>query len=238
MLSLLKLVHEWRWLVPTLGIVVPAPAYYCVSLSLRALRPLLGRARVAALDDLAYDSYQSLILLFFETGSGAELRLSGEASDLLGREKTETVILLANHQSTMDWAVADSLAVRAGALGRLRYVLKSSLQYLPLYGWYFWLHGMSFRHRDRSGPSRAQTMLQAASTSDAAAIFAFDGPSDSWPISAHPPVQPPPGSFSSPRAPDSAAAPRWPRVKHSPRPAAFDRSTTSSSRDSKGRRCC
>lgn len=33
----------------------------------------------------------------------------------------------------------DMLAVRQGSLGHLRYVLKHALQYMPLYGWYFWM---------------------------------------------------------------------------------------------------
>ena len=37
----------------------------------------------------------------------------------------------------VDWMVADMLAVRQGSLGRIRYILKDGLKYLPLYGCYF-----------------------------------------------------------------------------------------------------
>ena len=37
----------------------------------------------------------------------------------------------------MDWIVSDFLAIRQGSLGRLRYILKNGLKYLPLYGFYF-----------------------------------------------------------------------------------------------------
>lgn len=39
--------------------------------------------------------------------------------------------------STVDWIVADILAVRQNALGHVRYVLKDGLKWLPLYGCYF-----------------------------------------------------------------------------------------------------
>ena len=37
----------------------------------------------------------------------------------------------------MDWIVSDFLAIRQGSLGRVRYILKNGLKYLPLYGFYF-----------------------------------------------------------------------------------------------------
>lgn len=36
-----------------------------------------------------------------------------------------------------DWIIADMLAIRQGALGHVRYILKDGLKWLPLYGWYF-----------------------------------------------------------------------------------------------------
>ena len=36
----------------------------------------------------------------------------------------------------MDWIVADLLAIRQGCLGRIRYILKDGLRYLPMYGFY------------------------------------------------------------------------------------------------------
>ncbi|GAB5570108.1 lysocardiolipin acyltransferase 1 [Prionailurus iriomotensis] len=53
----------------------------------------------------------------------------------------ENIIYLANHQSTVDWIIADILAIRQNALGHVRYVLKDGLKWLPLYGCYFSQHG-------------------------------------------------------------------------------------------------
>jgi len=38
---------------------------------------------------------------------------------------------------SVDWAIADMLAIRQGSIGHIRYILKDSLKYLPLYGFYF-----------------------------------------------------------------------------------------------------
>ena len=51
--------------------------------------------------------------------------------------KGESVIYMSNHQSTTDWVVADMLAMRAGCVGNMRYILKDGLKYMPLYGSYF-----------------------------------------------------------------------------------------------------
>ncbi len=61
-------------------------------------------------------------------------------------EKGENVIYLSNHQSTMDWVVADMMAIRAGCLGSMRYVLKDGLKYMPLYGFSFGVVSKLFIH--------------------------------------------------------------------------------------------
>ncbi|EDO36141.1 predicted protein [Nematostella vectensis] len=50
----------------------------------------------------------------------------------------------------VDWLVADLLAIRQGSLGRIRYILKDGLKFLPLYGFYFGQHGGIYVRR--SGP--------------------------------------------------------------------------------------
>ncbi|MPC08648.1 1-acyl-sn-glycerol-3-phosphate acyltransferase epsilon [Portunus trituberculatus] len=48
---------------------------------------------------------------------------------------------------TMDWLVADMVALRGGSLGHLRYVMKDTLQLMPLYGHYFYAHGCIYVKR-------------------------------------------------------------------------------------------
>ncbi|XP_055492156.1 1-acyl-sn-glycerol-3-phosphate acyltransferase epsilon isoform X2 [Leucoraja erinacea] len=71
--------------------------------------------------------------------------------------KKENVIYLSNHQCTVDWIIADMLAIRQRALGHVRYVLKDGLKWLPLYGWYFSQHGGIYVKRSAKFSEEAMT---------------------------------------------------------------------------------
>lgn len=98
-------------------------------------------------DDKLYSLYQRLVLFFFETCTRVEVVLYGDAFDVL--KKRESVLYLANHQSTVDWIVANMVSVRCGSLGHLRYVMKDTLQMIPLYGYYFFAHGCIYVKRGK-----------------------------------------------------------------------------------------
>lgn len=49
----------------------------------------------------------------------------------------ESILLLANHRTEVDWMYIWDLALRKGRLGDIKYVLKSSLMNLPVFGWAF-----------------------------------------------------------------------------------------------------
>lgn len=49
----------------------------------------------------------------------------------------ERVLLIANHRTEVDWMYLWDLALRKGCLGYIKYVLKSSLMKLPIFGWGF-----------------------------------------------------------------------------------------------------
>lgn len=49
----------------------------------------------------------------------------------------ERVLLIANHRTEVDWMYLWDLALRKGRLGYIKYVLKSSLMKLPVFGWSF-----------------------------------------------------------------------------------------------------
>ncbi|KAI7729716.1 hypothetical protein M8C21_020921 [Ambrosia artemisiifolia] len=49
----------------------------------------------------------------------------------------ERVLLIANHRTEVDWMYLWDLALRKGCLGCIKYVLKSSLMKLPIFGWGF-----------------------------------------------------------------------------------------------------
>ncbi|PQQ13585.1 putative 1-acyl-sn-glycerol-3-phosphate acyltransferase 4 isoform X1 [Prunus yedoensis var. nudiflora] len=49
----------------------------------------------------------------------------------------ERTLLIANHKTEVDWMYLWDLALRKGSLGHIKYVLKSSLMKLPVFGWGF-----------------------------------------------------------------------------------------------------
>ncbi|KAK1427353.1 hypothetical protein QVD17_16036 [Tagetes erecta] len=51
--------------------------------------------------------------------------------------KHERVLLIANHKTEVDWMYLWDLALRKGCIGCIKYVLKSSLLKLPVFGWGF-----------------------------------------------------------------------------------------------------
>ncbi|GAU99181.1 hypothetical protein RvY_10217 [Ramazzottius varieornatus] len=98
-------------------------------------------------DDMMWGTYQRLVLFFFEKLSPVEVLFYGDIEDVLNRK--ESVLYISNHQSTVDWVVADMLAVRQGNLGQMRYILKDGLRFLPLYGYYFYQHDCIYVRRSR-----------------------------------------------------------------------------------------
>lgn len=49
----------------------------------------------------------------------------------------ERILLIANHRTEVDWMYLWDLALRKGCLGYIKYILKSSLMRLPVFGWAF-----------------------------------------------------------------------------------------------------
>ncbi|XP_005225981.1 1-acyl-sn-glycerol-3-phosphate acyltransferase epsilon [Bos indicus] len=136
LLSLVLHMHSVRCVLPAAVLLGTAPTYVLVWGAWRLLSALLPSRFYQAVDDRLYCVYQSMVLFFFENYTGVQILLYGD----LPKNK-ENIIYLANHQSTVDWIIADILAVRQSALGHVRYVLKDGLKWLPLYGCYFSQHG-------------------------------------------------------------------------------------------------
>ncbi|XP_011710141.2 1-acyl-sn-glycerol-3-phosphate acyltransferase epsilon isoform X3 [Macaca nemestrina] len=136
LLSLVLHTYSMRYLLPSVVLLGTAPTYVLAWGVWRLLSAFLPARFYQALDDRLYCVYQSMVLFFFENYTGVQILLYGD----LPKNK-ENIIYLANHQSTVDWIVADILAIRQNALGHVRYVLKEGLKWLPLYGFYFAQHG-------------------------------------------------------------------------------------------------
>ncbi|XP_054576176.1 1-acyl-sn-glycerol-3-phosphate acyltransferase epsilon isoform X1 [Eptesicus fuscus] len=136
LLSLVLHMYSLRSVLPAAVMLGSAPTYLLAWGAWRLLSACLPSRVYQAVDDRLYCVYQSMVLFFFENYTGVQILLYGD----LPKNK-ENIIYLANHQCTVDWIVADILAIRQGALGHVRYVLKDGLKWLPLYGCYFSQHG-------------------------------------------------------------------------------------------------
>ncbi|XP_028337905.1 1-acyl-sn-glycerol-3-phosphate acyltransferase epsilon isoform X3 [Physeter macrocephalus] len=136
LLSLVLHMYSMCCVLPAAVLLGTAPTYVLAWGAWRLLSAFLPSRFYQAVDDRLYCIYQSMVLFFFENYTGVQILLYGD----LPKNK-ENIIYLANHQSTVDWIVADILAIRQNALGHVRYVLKDGLKWLPLYGCYFSQHG-------------------------------------------------------------------------------------------------
>ncbi|XP_074640968.1 1-acyl-sn-glycerol-3-phosphate acyltransferase epsilon-like [Tubulanus polymorphus] len=147
MLAIMNCIRELKWIVPATFMAGTAPVYYGLWLPMRVVTLFLPKKVFHFADDIFYSMYQRLILFFFEHYPGVEVVFYGDYEEIKG--KKENVLYICNHQCTIDWAVANMLALRCNSLGQLRYVLKDELKYLPLYGYYFRQHGCVYVKRAR-----------------------------------------------------------------------------------------
>lgn len=74
----------------------------------------------------------------------------------------ERVLLIANHRTEVDWMYLWDLALRKRCIGRIKYVLKSSLMRLPVFGWVF--HVAEFIPVERKWEEDVSTIYQMLST--------------------------------------------------------------------------
>ncbi|XP_071524725.1 1-acyl-sn-glycerol-3-phosphate acyltransferase epsilon-like isoform X2 [Panulirus ornatus] len=143
----MRVIGGFRYALGSVMMIGVAPEYLGVWLAWRGISLILPSWIYQWGDDKLYSLYQRLVLFFFETCTRTEVVLYGEADEAL--KKRESVLYLANHQSTVDWLVADMVSIRGGSLGHLRYVMKDTLQLIPLYGHYFYTHGCIYVKRGR-----------------------------------------------------------------------------------------
>jgi len=122
-----------------------APTYFLAHSCIRLPCLILPRFVFDKADDLLWNSYQQMILYFFENMIGTTVTISGYQP----KEK-ENILFICNHQCTVDWIVTDILSVRQSMMGNLRYVFKDGIKYLPLYGYVFGVHDGVYVKRDGS----------------------------------------------------------------------------------------
>lgn len=134
-----------KMVVPTIVMFGVVPQYFLIWLGWRFMSCVLPSWIYQAGDDMYYSVYQKLVLFFFEHVTGTKFILYGNVDEVVS--KKERVIYISNHQSTVDWGIVHMLADRQGSIGHVRYVMKDSLQLVPMYGFYFYEHGCVFVKR-------------------------------------------------------------------------------------------
>ncbi|KAK4491382.1 hypothetical protein RD792_002125 [Penstemon davidsonii] len=84
-----------------------------------------------------FGSWIALWPFWFEKINKTKVVFSGDRVP-----NNERVLLIANHRTEVDWMYLWDLALRKGCEGYIKYILKSSLMKLPVFGWVF--HIMEF----------------------------------------------------------------------------------------------
>ncbi|KAK2435527.1 lysophosphatidyl acyltransferase [Trifolium repens] len=74
----------------------------------------------------------------------------------------ERILLIANHKTEVDWMYLWDLALRKGCIGYIKYILKSSLMRLPIFGWAF--HILEFIPVERKWEADESNMRRMLST--------------------------------------------------------------------------
>ncbi|CAN7938790.1 unnamed protein product, partial [Ixodes hexagonus] len=98
-------------------------------------------------DDVVFSFYQRLVIILIEDVVGCKVFFHGDMDDVAHQK--ERAFYVVNHQSTFDWVAVNMFAERTGSPGQLRYIVKQSLQSLPLYGFYFQQHGCIYVNRQQ-----------------------------------------------------------------------------------------
>ncbi|KAF7246831.1 1-acyl-sn-glycerol-3-phosphate acyltransferase epsilon [Varanus komodoensis] len=148
-----------RYVLPAVVMIGTAPTYILAWGAWRLLSTVLPARFYHEVDDRLYTIYQSMVLFFFENYTGVQVRVIIYGD--LPKTK-ENVVYMSNHICTVDWIIADMLAIRQNALGHVRYVLKDILKWLPLYGWYFSQHGGVYvKRRAKFNEKNMRNKLQA-----------------------------------------------------------------------------
>ncbi|KAF9620242.1 hypothetical protein IFM89_010977 [Coptis chinensis] len=104
-----------------------------------------------------FGSWLALWPFLFEKINRTKVAFSGETVPA-----KERILLIANHRTEVDWMYLWDLALRKGRIGYIRYILKSSLMRLPVFGWVF--HIVEFISVERKWEVDESNVCQMLST--------------------------------------------------------------------------
>jgi len=147
MTSLLTPLTSIRSLVPPIIVCGMSPHVTILQFSLKLCKWFLPSSTYERLNNLMNENFTSTICYFYETYSGTKVIFYG---DKIPMNVCENVLYISNHQTTVDWMMAVSIAIRQGYGGKVRWFMKDSLKYLPFYGTMNKINGSIFVRRDGS----------------------------------------------------------------------------------------
>jgi lysocardiolipin and lysophospholipid acyltransferase len=104
-----------------------------------------------------FGAWIALWPVLFEKINGTKVIFSGETVPT-----GERILLISNHRTEVDWMYLWDLALRKGHQGYIKYILKSSLMKLPVFGWSF--HILEFISVERKWEIDEPNMRQMLST--------------------------------------------------------------------------
>uniref|UniRef100_A0A0K0E541 PlsC domain-containing protein n=1 Tax=Strongyloides stercoralis TaxID=6248 RepID=A0A0K0E541_STRER len=145
LLTIITIIYDLRSLVPTSFLSISVIPYVSCSLVLHASGIVLPKKWIEYMDNKMFSSYLKICLFVFENCSNAKVYVYGDYDEMI--KDKERAIVLSNHQSSADWVIFNILAYRQQTEYGLRFVVKSSLQYVPLFAWYVYQRGFVFVRR-------------------------------------------------------------------------------------------
>ncbi|CAM4922463.1 unnamed protein product [Rotaria socialis] len=156
----LFVLNSIRIAIPVISLFGSAPTFFTLWLLLRLITYFFCPHHMYRLfDDYLYSLYQKSVLFFFEHWVNTKIYFHGDYQEVIKRK--ENVLFISNHQSSVDWIVANMLAARQDSLGHIRYILKDDLKWIPLYGFYFQQHGCIYvRRNDKGDLERVEKGIQ------------------------------------------------------------------------------
>ena len=111
-----------------------------LSLVIRLISILIRQPRLfVTVDDWIMQYGERLIIFCCQTLPSHEIVLHGNTKVLeflASRKRKDHVIYLSNHTAASDWIVSEFLSLKADYLAGMKFVLKNSLRYSPISGWF------------------------------------------------------------------------------------------------------
>jgi 1-acyl-sn-glycerol-3-phosphate acyltransferase len=94
-------------------------------------------------------SYVTYVLwTIFSNILGATLKVKVDDTELCKIKEGENVLVISNHIGSLDFMIINELGIRRKMLKNIKYIIKNSTKYIPIFGWGMWYLGFLFIKRN------------------------------------------------------------------------------------------